>query len=241
MCKQHPSLELTHYCEDLKCNEALCVQCVTENHQYHQVQPMKSICETKLSHLKVMGEALELNHQLVQSARKKLEENKSEMHELLRQHVKDWHAELDKAAKRNSNYIDKMVSEAHDLLNVKEIGIRESKVEQKLLEVGFSDTIPNIVKANADKHLDANLSSLYDTINNWNLRCSLLVPVYLNQFKNIGKKWVLMAPLRSVKGAPVALFEPVVPSVKPKAVTSRKRAAPIASTSKKSRQQSSSD
>ena len=153
--KQHPSLELTHYCED--CHQASCIQCVAQNHQNHQIQPMKSICETKLSALKLMAEAIELNHQLVQSARKKLEENKSEMHDILNSRVKDLHAQLDKEAKRNSNYIDKMISAAHDRLYVMEIDNQASKLLKKILEAGFNDTILNIVKTFADKHLDSDL------------------------------------------------------------------------------------
>ena len=103
----------------------------------------------------MMAEAIELNHQLVESARKKLEENKSVMHNLLNNRVKDLHAQLDEEAKRNSNYIDKMISEAHDLLNVKDGHNLISKCEQKKLQIEFSDTIPNIVKANGDKNLDA--------------------------------------------------------------------------------------
>ena len=222
MCKQHPSLELTHYCED--CHQVSCTQCITQKHQNHQIQPMKSLCEAKLGHLKLMAEAIELNHQLVQSAREKLEENKSQIHDILNSRVKDLHAQLDEEAKRNWNYIDKMISEAHDLLNVKEIDNQGSKVQQKLLEVRFNDTIPNIVEANADKHLDTDLSSLYEDLNNWGLKYSLLKVVDLDPFKNV-KNWVIKMPEQSVNGVPVTLFKPVVPSVAPKTVTSRKRAA----------------
>ena len=234
MCKQHPSLELTHYCED--CSQASCIQCITQNHQNHKIKPMKSICEEKLSHLKVRGEALELNHQLVEAARKELEENRLTMHDLLNRRVKDWRAQLGQEAKRNRIRIDKMISEAQDFLTVKENDIQAVKDQQKELVVGLSDTIPNIVEANADKRLDANLSSLHETLNKWSLKYSLLKAVDLDPFKYIKKSWVVKMPEQSVKGVPVALFEPVLPAVKPKAVTSRKRSAPIASSSQKTRQ-----
>ena len=236
MCKQRPSLELTHYCED--CHQASCIQCMAQNHQNHQIQPMESICETKLSALKLMAEAIELNHQLVQSARKKLEENKSEMHDILNSRVKDLHAQLDKEAKRNSNYIDKMISAAHDRLYVMEIDNQASKLLKKILEAGFNDTILNIVKTFADKHLDSDLRILYEDLNNWSLKYSLLKAVDLEPFKIMKKNWFVKMPEQSVKGAPVALIEPIVPVVEPKAASSRKRAAPIASTSRKPRQSS---
>ena len=66
----------------------------------------------------------------------------------------------------------------------------------------------------------------------------MLKAVDLEPFKVMKKNWFVKMPEQSVKGAPVALIEPIVPVVEPKAASSRKRAAPIASTSRKPRQSS---
>ena len=213
-CQQHPALELTHYCEDVDCNKALCIQCVTQDHQNHQIRPMKSICEAKLSHLRMMQEAIELNHQIVKSTKKKLEENKSEMHARLRKGVNELISWINQEGLKNAYHIDKMISEAHDVITERQNDIQKAEEQLRVLQTKFSDTIPNIVRANTDKHLDADFSGLYEMLNNWKLKYSLLKVVDLQQFtKNISQDWVVKIPEQSVKGVSVTLPEPVAPEV----------------------------
>ena len=231
-CQRHPHLELTHVCPQADCKGAVfCTECARQQHRNHQTIPLKNVCESKLNHLKVMKDAIEQNREQVQSARKKLEDNKSEMHDILNSRVKDLHAQLDQVAKKNADHIDKMTSEAQDVLTVKENDIQKAEDLLKVLETEFSDKIQNIVRSNADNHLETNFDILSNMLTKWSLGYSCLKVTDFELFTNSNKEWVVKMPEKTVKGASATLSVPVVPVVKPKVVTSRKRAAPIASTS----------
>ena len=205
LCQRHPHLELTHVCPEVDCKSAvLCIYCVRQNHRNHQTIPLKSICESKLSHIKVMEDAIEQNREQVQSARKKLEENKSEMHDLVRRRLDEFHAQLDEEAGRNVRHIERTVSQAHDDLTLLEEDIQTAENELRELKDRLSDTIPNIV--NGDKYLDEDLNCLYEKLNKWTLRYSLLKFVDLD-IKNMKKNWVVTMPEQSVKGVSVALYK----------------------------------
>ena len=216
LCRRHPQLELTHFCAEADCKGALfCTECARQKHRNHQTIPLKEICETKLSYLKVMKDAIEQNREKVQSARKKLKDNKAEMHYLFRRRLDEFHAQLDQVAKKNVDHLDKLISEAHGVLTAKENDIRKAEDLLKGLETEFSDKISNTVRANADKHLDWNFKKLYDMLDSWSLRYSLLRFMDLELLANSDKDWVSKMPEQTVRGAPVNLLMPVVPPVPP--------------------------
>ena len=237
LCQSHPGLELAHFCPEINCKGAvICTECADQNHRNHQIIPMKSLCEAKKSHMKLMKEAIEQNRKQVQSARKKLEENKSEMHNLLKRRLNEFQKQLDEKAKTNANYTDKMIGEAHNTLTVKESDIKRAEADLKVLETGFNNTISNIIRADADKHLDKKLKSVYKTLKKWSLKYSLLKFMDSDPLTRIKKDWVVKMPEDTVKGVSVSLSGPMVPSAEPNISTLTPPARSLASTIKTPRQ-----
>ena len=96
----------------------------------------------------------------------------------------------------------------------------EAEVQLESLETTFSDTIPNIVRANAGKQLDKDFNSLYETLSNWSLKYTLLQTdvrsVRLAFSRNPCTDWVVKLPEQAVQGVPIVLARPEVPPVKVK-------------------------
>ena len=94
----------------------------------------------------------------------------------------------------------------------------EAEVHLESLEATFSDTIPNIVRANADKQLDKDFDSLHKTLSNWSLKYTLLqtdvTSVRLAFSRNPCTDWVVKLPEQAVQGVPIVFARPEVPPVK---------------------------
>ena len=222
LCESHPDLELELFCSEVDCKgDVFCIQCARQKHRDHEIIPMKSICEAKLGHLKLMKEAIKLNRKKVQSARRKLEDNRIEMRNELARWMDVLYHQLDQLFKRNKDIIEIMISEAHEDLTTWEDDLRRAEDQLEVLKTELSDIIPNIVQTNADKHLDEDLGNLCKTLNNWSIEYNLGKMVGLDPFKNIDKNWVVPLPPKSVKGVSVALCESVLLPVKPEVVTLR--------------------
>ena len=169
-----------------------------------------------------MDRAIEQNYKLVQSARKEVEENRCDLLETVQTQVNRYHAtlsELEREIKADIN--------SKAFLRQREISLREKKLHEavdqlKALKTEYSDTVENIVQANANKRLDKDFSRLHQTLDKWNLKYGLLQigrdVLNLEHFLNMNIDMVTELPEQAVNGVPVSLFEPLVPLVKVKEI-----------------------
>ena len=220
-CKRHPRLELTHFCLESKCNRAvLCSQCVQEKHRNHQIKCAKSVRVAKLSHLNVMKQAIKENKELIQSARRKLSNNQCEMLNEVKAGMARFRAKLDELEKKITDEVNFKAYEEQVALTMYEDDLDEAEVQLESLEATFSDTIPNIVRANADKQLDKDFDRLHKTLSNWSLKYTLLqtdvTSVRLAFSRNPCTDWVVKLPGQAVQGVPIVFARPEVPPVKVK-------------------------
>ena len=227
-CQQHPMSELTHSCQEIVCKQAvLCTHCISQNHQNHQVLPIKGISEAKLSHLKVMEEAIKQNYQLVQSTRQAVENNRCEMLEKVHTQVNGYYATLRQLETQIITDINNKASSRQGGLALRENNLHQAVKQIKALKTKFSDTVPNIVKANADKRLDKDFLRLHEVLDKWSLKYSLLQVgkdvLHFNQFAHRNIDMVIELPEQAVKGVPVGLFEPLVPPVEAKEIVTWKQ------------------
>ena len=173
-CKRHPKMEVTHFCRETDCNRAvLCTRCAAQSHRNHLVHPIKSICKEKLGQLRKLKLSAQENRNLIGLALGKLDENHSENFDKVKTQIKEFHAKLDQLEKKiTADLLDKNYVEFNRLMQHDgEMKVIQSQLE--ILETELSDTVPNIVQANADKHLDRDFERLQETLNNWNLSYSL--------------------------------------------------------------------
>ena len=228
MCQQHPMSELTHNCQEIVCKQAvLCTHCISQNHQNHHVLPMKGISEAKLSHLKVMEEAIKQNYKLVQSTRKKVEENRCEMLRKVHTQVNGYYVTLRQLETQIITDINNKASSRQGGLALRENNLHQAAKQIKALKTKFSDTVPNIVQANADKRLDRDFQRLHEVLDKWSLKYSLLQVrkdvLHFNQFVHRNIDIVIELPEQAVKGVSVGLFEPLVPPVEAKEIVTWKQ------------------
>ena len=220
MCKRHPKMELTHFCGEIDCNRTvLCSQCVAQSHRNHLVHPVKSICEEKLGQLRMMKQAAQQNRELLTCAQRSFEKNTFETFYEIKARIKEFHAQLDQLEK-------KIADDAGDkafiqCMSISRCGDELKDIESLLerLEAEFSDTVPNIVKANADKHLDRDFQRLQESLSTWNLSYSLLqvddiLQTAVEFTLPMNNSFVKIMPRQDVKGASVDFLRRTVQLVK---------------------------
>ena len=125
---------------------------------------MQSPPHIKLCQLSFMKQAIQRNYELVQSARKKLDDNTAEMLNQVKILMKGYRTKLDQLEKNIEEDIDCKAYEEHTVLKLCEGHLQKAEDQLKSLEVEFSDTVPNIVQLNADRHLDNNFNSLHEVL-----------------------------------------------------------------------------
>ena len=225
MCPRHPMSELTHYCQETVCKQAvLCTHCIMENHQNHQVLPIKGFCEARLCHLKVMKQAIGQNHQLLQTTRNKVEENRCDTVNEVKRQMEKYHATLYQLEKKILAGVNSKAMSSQCKLTIGEDNLHEAENQLKALEGELTGTIPNIVQANVDKHLDRNFNRLRETLSNWSLKYRLLQTgtdvLNLSQFvdERMNNDAVMELPEQGLKGSPIHVFNSKVSPVEAKEI-----------------------
>ena len=221
MCKRHPRMELTHFCEKRDCNRAvLCTQCAAQSHRNHLVHPIKSICEEKLSQLKLMKKATQQNRELTADANRKLDQNTYEMLDIVKTHIKEFHTKLDQLEEEIAYDVKYKASREYTWIIRHDGQLEEIQSRLERLEAQFSDTISNIVKTNVEKHLDEEFQDLQEAISNWTF-CYGLPKLRIDTLQTavefslpINDSFVERIPRQDVKGASVSLLGRTVPLVK---------------------------
>ena len=175
----------------------------------------------------MMEEAIKQNYKLVQSTRKKVEENRCEMLEKVHAQVNGYYATLRQLETQIITDINNKASSRQGGLALRENNLHQAAKQIKALKTKFSDTVPNIVKANADKRLDRDFLRLHEVLDKWSLKYSLLQVgkdvLHFNQFVHRNIDMVIELPEQAVKGVPVGLFEPLVPPVEAKEIVTWKQ------------------
>ena len=230
MCQWHPMSELTHYCEETICEQAvLCADCLMRSHQYHRVVPIKGICEARLRHLKVLKQAIGQNHQLLQSARKKVENNRCDILNKVKTQMTEYYVALNQLEKKIISDTNSKALSVQRKLSSREGILKEAESQLKALETELADTVPNIVQANVSKHMDRDSNRLHDTLKNWDLKYRLLHicgdVLNLNKFAYIHMNidTIIEMPEVAVKGAPVGLFRSLVSPAEAKEIVTWKQ------------------
>ena len=176
LCKKHPDHEADLLCLENVCNGAvLCGVCVNENHRNHYIFPAKEVCTRKLVQLKMYRQALQQNNETLMMLKKRLERNKKEMKNEVSRRFGKYYAISEHVAEQVEGDIDKQTYDQELRLLEQENQLREAQSLLESLEFRFSDAIPIIIQANAERRLDADLDKLHRFLEEWQFKFGIPV------------------------------------------------------------------
>ena len=183
LCKKHPKLELSYLCRQEGCNRALlCAECTKENHVNHKFHPIKQVRNSKLTTLSSHRKAIGQNLQVLRNVRNKLERNKQEMKDKVTKQMAAIRTSLAKIEENVTGDIDRKTTEQVALISKEENSLKLMHSQLEGLEKELSDTIPSILTANADQHLDTNFNRLQNSLEEWKIKYG--VPVVEERIQN---------------------------------------------------------
>ena len=156
MCKEHHRIPRTgaqgfrkdfrmkSFIEVNKAEEIHVKGTIIPNHENHPVLPIKGICEGKPRHLRLTKQAIGQNRKLVQSARKKLEDDRSEMVVTMKTGIRGLEKKI----------INQIATSRQRARTVSEDDLQQAEGQPKKLKTRF------IVRADSDEELDIRFNKL---------------------------------------------------------------------------------
>ena len=149
--------------------------CVKESHLDHHIFPAKEVCEMKLVQVRMLRQALKQNDETLVMLKKRLEKNKKVMKNEVSRRVSEYYTILEHVAGQVEGDIDKQTYDQELRLVEQEGRLLEAQRLLESLEIQLSESIPNIIQANADKRLDSDLDNLHRFLEGWQFKCGMPV------------------------------------------------------------------